>query len=190
MYLTYIVINNVNNYYILLISFPSFDSCSWMLLLLLLLHFPVLVLLPQVLWHNGTDISNNNSVIAVYQSSTDCYFSGCVNSSFMQPWFDRTIVAHLLTSTMADSADVLHPGDRELSSFNWDLCGPRVRQAMVSHGGRTAFTIKQVYGMYSSLLQNMPVSTFQLGAQSQIWTEVGVLVFKFIIQQFLLMVLW
>ena len=48
---------------------------------------------------------------------------------------------------MADSADVLHPGDRELSSFNWDLCGPRVRQAMVSHGGRTAFTIKQVYGM-------------------------------------------
>ena len=60
---------------------------------------------------------------------------------------------------MADSADVLHPGDRELSSFNWDLCGPRVRQAMVSHGGRTASTIKQVYGMYSSPLQSLPVSS-------------------------------
>ena len=60
---------------------------------------------------------------------------------------------------MADSADVLHPGDRELSSFNWDLCGPRVRQAMVSHGGRTAFTIKPVYGMYSSPLQSLPVSS-------------------------------
>ena len=58
---------------------------------------------------------------------------------------------------MDDSADVLHPGDRELS-FNWDLCGPRVRQAMVSYGGRTAFTIKPSYGMYSSPLQSLPVS--------------------------------
>ena len=69
---------------------------------------------------------------------------------------------------MADSADVLHPGDRELSSFNWDLCGPRVRQAMASLGGSTAFTINPIYGMYSSLLQNLPVPSFQLGARSQI----------------------
>lgn len=71
---------------------------------------------------------------------------------------------------MADSAHILHLGDRELSSLNWDMCGPRVRQVMTSLSGRTAFTIKPIYdyGMYSSLLQGLPVSSFQLGAQSQI----------------------